>query len=110
MGLDLKRHADLSRSAVGHDQMSSPLILAMLDSIRGPSIDGLCARGTAICGMKLKCGLVSGMRSSAPWLSADSPRAGPKRAAPVAARAARAARRRGMSITIADIEAARRTI
>src|SRR5262249_46045412 len=83
---------------------SSRSILAMLDSTSGRSIDGLCARGTAICEMTLECGLVSRMRSSAPWLTADLPGGGPKRAAPAAGR------RGGMSITIADIEAARRTI
>src|SRR5262249_51865836 len=102
MGLDVNRHADFSRSAVGHDQMSSRAILAMLDSTSGRSIDGLCARGTAICEMTLECGLVSRMRSSA--LTADPPGGGPKRAAPAAGG------RGGMGITIADSQAARRTI
>src|SRR5262249_7984394 len=101
MGLDVNRHADLSRSAVGHDQMSSRAVLAMLDSTSGRSIDGLCARGTAICEMTRECGLVSRMRSSA--LTADPPGGGPKRAAPAAGG------RRGMSITIADIQGAGRT-
>src|SRR5262249_56161312 len=102
MGLDVNRHADFSRSAVGHDQMSSRAILAMLDSTSGRSIDGLCARGTAICEMTLECGLVSRMRSSA--LTADPPGGGPKRAAPPAARPP------GLTITIAHIHAPPPTI
>ena len=93
--LELDRHADPSRSAVGHGQNILTLSLAVFNARMSRwRVDGLAARGTVIVAESRLC------RAASPGRACGE------------ASALRTAQLKdeGMSVTIADIEAARRTI